>query len=177
MLAGYIGPTSLDLPLMQTENEIDYALDRLSSLKRSVVVVEAGSAGLLLPEPMLLQSRGRGIRLLGAVSGGFPVHFLSYGEAAASGFSLAGPHRLDSLFGRYPKHLVLAAPTPRTVTLVTARESLAQMLSGSRYRCNGRKSNGQPHYFPIPSVDDGDKCPKWPACDVDGTRTIVFRII
>jgi hypothetical protein len=178
MLAGYIGPAGLDLPLMEPEIEIDDALIRMSSLQRSVVVVEAGNAGLLMPEPMLRQSRGLGVRLLGAASGGLPVPFLSYRETAASGLSLAGPRRLDSFFGSYPQHLVLAARVPRTVTLVTSRESLALTLSGSKYSCNGQtRPYGRPHYFPNPSVNDGDNCPKWPACNVDGTRTIISRII
>jgi len=175
-LAGYIGPNTLDLPLMQPENAIDYALGCLSSLKQSVVVVESGNDGLLLPEPTLRECRVHGGRVLGAVSGGFPVPFLSYGEIMASGITVAGPHRLDSLFWRYPKHRILAARTPATVRLVTAHESLATMLSGSRYRCTGRKADGQPHYFPSPSVNDGDDCPKWPACNLDGTRTVVYRI-
>ena len=175
-LAAYIGPTTLDLPLMQPENAIDYALGCLSSSKQSVVVVESGNDGLLLPEPTLRECRVHGIRLLGAVSGGFPVPFLSYGEIMAGGLTVTGPHRLDSLFGRYPTHRILAARMPATVRLVTARESLATMLSGSRYRCTGRKPDGQPHYFPSPSVNDGDKCPKWPDCNVDGTHTLVYRI-
>lgn len=177
ILAAGIGRATVDLPLMEPEIEIDDALIRMSSLQRSMVVVEADKDGLLMPEPMLRQSRGRGIRLLGAVSGGLPVHFLSYGETAATGLRLAGPWRLDSLFSRYPQHLVLAAPAPRTATLVTAHEGLASMLSGSKYSCNGRKPDGRPHYYPNPSVNDGDYCPKWPACNVDGTRTIVSRII
>jgi len=173
----YLGPGTVDLPLMEPEIEIDDALVRMSSLQRSLVLMESGKAGLLMPEPILRRSRQHGVRLLGEVSGGWKVPFLTYGESAASGLNLMGLPRLESLFGRFPMHLVLALPTPKTATLVTARESLASMLSGSKYRCNGQKRNGQPHYYPNPPVNDGDDCPKWPECDVNGTPTIVSRYI
>jgi hypothetical protein len=175
-MAQYLGADMVELPLMQPEITIDYALDYIPSLQQPVVVVEAGNSGLLMHEPMLRQSRGRGIRLLGKVPGGYPVPFLSYGEAAATRSNLRGPRQLDMLFSRHPSHLVLAVPSPITAMLVTAPGSQAHGFSGFGYQCNGRKPNGRPHYFPRPFVNDGDCCPAWPECDIDGTRTIVSHI-
>lgn len=176
------GAGSIELPLVERHTMIEQALSFLRPVELPGVilpgvVVEDEAAGHLLYEPLLRESHQRGVQMIGGITGGWPLRFLPYADVARESLRISQPAAFNIFLSRFPSQQVMALAKPRIATLITAQEGIADSLRGyATFKCNGRKSDGRPHYFPNPSVREGDFCPKWPDCDVNNARTIVSRI-
>jgi CBS domain-containing protein len=160
---------AIDLPLIPSSTSVADALDVLEQKKRAGLIVENGNEYTLLYWRHLLQADHDQIRLVSGINDGIPVHLLTHQDAITHSIDLVRPLKSIAQYGGFFSHpsresldFALAGATQDVAIVVTRSEAYKDLLASSTggFKCTGRPV----HFFPDPTVKNGDRCPKYPPC-------------
>lgn len=144
------------------------ALASLRERQQTAVAVDASGLSLAWASDLADAIRS-GLTEVGQLSTPTPIYIPRRPDAQTFGINIAYPFSTPGeyermLDARGHEYAVLSVG-PDSLTVVTRRESLRAVLSGSTLECEGSDR----HTYPLPQKKVGDECPRCPR-DSKGNR-------
>lgn len=150
------------LPLLTEATAVNLAVAVLKQCQRTGIVVDVGGHGpfKLFHAGEILAARATHLGRIADLSGGDVIELVSGQDAKSHRLDLVQPMATQSQYEAYfrgivPDFAVVGAGNGIAL-LVTRSEQFAEILQGpGGYQCTGNPQ----HYFPLPRVTLGQRCP------------------